>query len=243
MSAWVGRRLRGGWREPMLLRHPSLSPEIDVAIAAARAPSTKRIRVSDRVVEVQPRSRPDPTGATIRSTRSSSTVSTTPRRRLTSPGTVHMARFQGGTFEGIRRRLDYLRHLGVGALWLCRSSRTACRSASATMATGSRISSRSSRVSPAGRRQTSCEPSSTRLHARNLYVIFDVVLNHADDVSPTSATAIRGARTRVGLRPPGAALPMPSVGAMRPARAGPTGQSPRPIRRPMAAIWPTRTPA
>src|SRR5437588_619911 len=26
--------------------------------------------------------------------------------------------FQGGTFEGVRQQLDYLRDLGVGAIWL-----------------------------------------------------------------------------------------------------------------------------
>ena len=93
------------------------SPEIDVVIAAARAPGTKRIRVSDRVVEVpipfpSPRDWRDHPIYQILVDRFDNPAAAP---RLSWDG-AH-GEFQGGTFEGIRQRLDYLRDLGVGALW------------------------------------------------------------------------------------------------------------------------------
>src|SRR5215216_5288364 len=94
------------------------SPEIDAAIAAARVPSTKRIRLGAGEVEVPV---PFPSPADWRD----HPIYQILVDRFDNPAAAPRlswdsatGEFQGGTFEGIRRRLDYLRGLGIGALWL-----------------------------------------------------------------------------------------------------------------------------
>jgi glycosidase len=102
----------------------------------------------------------------------------------------HVA-FQGGTFEGIRQRLDYLAQLGVGALWLSPVQKN-CQYLDGTyhgygiqdfLAIEPRFASdpTAARLDP-----TLAERELRQLiddaHARGIYVIFDIVLNHAGDV-------------------------------------------------------------
>jgi glycosidase len=160
------------------------SPEIDVVIAAARAPGTKRIRVSDRVVEVptpfpSPRDWRDHPIYQILVDRFDNPAAA-PRHSWDG---AH-GEFQGGTFEGIRQRLDYLRDLGVGALWLSPVLKN--RSSDHFSHHGYGIQDFLV-VEP--RFATAPERAADELrtlvdeaHARGLYVIFDVVLNHAGDV-------------------------------------------------------------
>ncbi|WP_447978992.1 alpha-amylase family glycosyl hydrolase [Candidatus Nitrospira bockiana] len=90
---------------------------------------------------------------------------------------------QGGTFEGVRHALPYLKRLGAGALWL-------------TPVLKNRLSHASHHgygiqdfleVDPRfGTRPELAEAELIRLideaHARGIYVILDVVINHAGDV-------------------------------------------------------------
>jgi glycosidase len=99
--------------------------------------------------------------------------------------------FQGGTLEGVRRRLPYLADLGVGALWLSPVLKNCQWKADSYHGYGIQDFLR---VEP---RFTS-DPAAARLdprigddelrrlvdaaHAHGLHVILDVVINHAGDV-------------------------------------------------------------
>jgi glycosidase len=160
------------------------SPDIDVAIAAARAPGTKRVRVGDRVVEVPTPfpSPPDWRDHPIYQILIDRFDNPAAAPRLSWDG-AH-GTFQGGTFEGIRRRLDYLRNLGVGALWLSPvlKNRPSDRFShhgygiQDFLAVEPRFATAPERA--AGELRALVDEA----HARDLYVIFDVVLNHAGDI-------------------------------------------------------------
>ncbi|MFO0870131.1 MAG: alpha-amylase family glycosyl hydrolase [Pirellulales bacterium] len=99
--------------------------------------------------------------------------------------------FQGGTLEGVRQQLDYLRDLGVGAIWLSPILKNCAYEDSTYHGYGFQDFLR---VDP---RFTS-DPAAARLnprladdelrrlvdaaHARGIYVIFDIVLNHVGNV-------------------------------------------------------------
>jgi glycosidase len=99
--------------------------------------------------------------------------------------------FQGGTFEGIRQRLDYIKNMGFRAIWLspvlknCSYNPYSYHGYSIQnfLAIEPRFSS-----NPAKARKDPhyVELELERLvedaHARGLYVIFDIVLNHTGDV-------------------------------------------------------------
>ena len=100
-------------------------------------------------------------------------------------------RFQGGSLAGIRDRLDYLRDLGVGALWLSAILKN-CQYDEGTyhgygiqdfLAVEPRFAS-----DPAQARdhpelaQGELRELVDDAHARGLYVILDIVLNHSGDV-------------------------------------------------------------
>jgi glycosidase len=97
--------------------------------------------------------------------------------------------FQGGTFEGIRQQLGYLKQLGVGALWLTPVLKN-CQYLNGKPAEGTyhgygiqdflQIDPRfaSNQDDPEGELQALIDEA----HAREIYVIFDIVLNHAGDV-------------------------------------------------------------
>lgn len=99
--------------------------------------------------------------------------------------------FQGGTLDGITARLDFLRDLGVGALWL--SPILANVPSQDGTYHGYGIAD-FTRVEPRfcadpARAATDPAYADTQLrtlvdaaHARGLYVVFDIVLNHAGDV-------------------------------------------------------------
>jgi glycosidase len=99
--------------------------------------------------------------------------------------------FQGGTLRGIQAQLDYLQQLGVGALWLSPVLKN-CQYQDQTyhgygiqdfLAIDPRLASDpdQARANP-----TLVEDELRELvdqaHARGLYVILDIVLNHAGDV-------------------------------------------------------------
>jgi glycosidase len=99
--------------------------------------------------------------------------------------------FQGGTFEGVRRQLDYLRDMGVGALWLSPVLKN-CQYWPDTyhgygiqdfVEVDPRFASDPARAKqdPAFA-ERELRALVDDAHAHGMYVIFDIVLNHVGDV-------------------------------------------------------------
>ncbi len=98
--------------------------------------------------------------------------------------------FQGGTLNGLRDQLDYLQELGVGAIWLSPVQKN-CQYQESYHGYGIQdfvaIDPRLASDPEAARQDPSLVESELRAlvdaaHARGIYVIFDIVLNHAGDV-------------------------------------------------------------
>jgi len=97
--------------------------------------------------------------------------------------------FQGGTLEGMRQKLDYLKALGVGAIWFTPVLKN-CQFLDGNPDEGTyhgygiqnflEIDPRfaSDRQRPAQELRRFVDDA----HAKGLYVIFDIVLNHTGDV-------------------------------------------------------------
>lgn len=92
--------------------------------------------------------------------------------------------YQGGSFNGVTARLDYLQALGVGAIWLTPVLKNRPSDDGSYHGYGIHDFLR-----PDPRFASSPERAEHELralvdaaHARGLYVIFDIVLNHAGDV-------------------------------------------------------------
>ncbi|MEH2179035.1 alpha-amylase family glycosyl hydrolase [Nostoc sp.] len=91
--------------------------------------------------------------------------------------------FQGGTFEGIRQQLQYLKDLGVGAIWLtpglknCQYKRSYHGYAIQDFL---QIDPRfaTNKDNPEAELQALIDEA----HAHGIYVIFDIVLNHVGNV-------------------------------------------------------------
>lgn len=99
--------------------------------------------------------------------------------------------FQGGTFEGIRQRLDYIKNLGFRAIWLSPVLKNCSYNPYTYHGYGIQnflaIEPRfSSNPAKARKDPNFVEMELERLvedaHARGMYVIFDIVLNHTGDV-------------------------------------------------------------
>src|SRR5438093_1302454 len=99
--------------------------------------------------------------------------------------------YQGGNFDGVREQLDYLRELGAGAIWLspvtknCQFEDTSYHGYGFQDFIG--IEPRFASDPQAARADPQlAERELQRLideaHARGIYVIFDIVLNHAGNV-------------------------------------------------------------
>jgi glycosidase len=99
--------------------------------------------------------------------------------------------FQGGTFNGVRERLDYLQQLGVGAIWLSPVIKN-CQYEDTTyhgygFQDFLQVDPRFASDPVAARQNPQLAEDELRAlidaaHARNIYVIFDIVLNHAGNV-------------------------------------------------------------
>ena len=99
--------------------------------------------------------------------------------------------FQGGTFNGIREQLDYLAELGAGAIWLSPVLKNCQYSPYSYHGYGIQdflqVEPRFASDPEAARLNPRLAEEELRAlvdeaHARGLYVIFDIVLNHAGDV-------------------------------------------------------------
>jgi glycosidase len=92
--------------------------------------------------------------------------------------------FQGGTIEGVRQQLAYLERLGAGAIWLspvlknCQYRHDSYHGYGIQdfLTIDPRFASDPAHADEELRRLVD------EAHARNMYVIFDIVLNHAGDV-------------------------------------------------------------
>jgi len=87
--------------------------------------------------------------------------------------------FQGGSFKGVTERLDYLKEMGVGAIWLTPPFKN-CQHNIYTYH-GYGIQDFLS-VDPRFGTEQELQDLIDGAHARGIYVIFDIVLNHAGDV-------------------------------------------------------------
>jgi glycosidase len=99
--------------------------------------------------------------------------------------------FQGGTFNGVRQQLDYLKQLGVGALWLSPVLKNCQYNPFTFHGYGIQdflqIDPRFASDPEAAKANPKLAEDELRAlvdeaHARGIYVIFDIVLNHAGDV-------------------------------------------------------------
>jgi glycosidase len=98
--------------------------------------------------------------------------------------------YQGGTFAGIQQQLDYLQELGVGALWLSPLLKNCQFSPSYHgygfqnfLAIEPRFSSNPERAHHDPQFvEGELRELVDEAHARNIYVIFDIVLHHVGDV-------------------------------------------------------------
>lgn len=99
--------------------------------------------------------------------------------------------FQGGTFNGVREQLDYLQELGVGAIWLSPVTKN-CQYEDTTyhgygFQDFLQVEPRFAADPAAARLNPQLAEDELRAlidaaHARNIYIIFDIVLNHAGNV-------------------------------------------------------------
>lgn len=99
--------------------------------------------------------------------------------------------FQGGNFAGIQRRLDYLKELGVGAIWLSPVIKN-CQYEDATyhgygFQDFLRVDPRFASDPAAARANPQLVEDELRAlidagHSRGIYIIFDIVLNHVGNV-------------------------------------------------------------
>lgn len=92
---------------------------------------------------------------------------------------------QGGTFEGVRRQLGYLQQLGVGAIWISPVLKNSRPEQFAFTYPGYNTQdflNVDERFASDGTRATAEKELATLVdeaHARGMYVILDIVLNHA----------------------------------------------------------------
>ncbi len=215
------------------------SSEVDNVLVGARAPARRSVRVDGRDVEI---ACPFPSPEDWRDcwiyfvlVDRFNHPDAPPRSAWNQP----FGGFQGGTLEGVRRRLDYLQRLGVGAIWLSPVLQN-CQNQNGSyhgygiqhfLTVDPRFATDKSDPDNELRRLVD------EAHARGIYVIMDIVLNHAGDVfayvlddgSEASSAPWRDAGYPVRWR--GAdGRPVPDW-----TDAPPDGD---PRLRPQAAIWP-----
>ncbi len=92
--------------------------------------------------------------------------------------------FQGGTYNGVRDRLDYLNHLGVGALWLSPVLRNCQYDPHSYHGYGIQnfLEAEPRFATTPANADAELRSLVDAAHARGIYVIFDIVLHHVGDV-------------------------------------------------------------
>jgi glycosidase len=160
------------------------SPEVENVFAGARRPARRTIRIDGRDVEIVC---PFPSPEDWRDrwiyfllvdrfdNHNSPPV---------APWDQPFGGFQGGTLEGVRRRLGYLQRLGVGAIWLSPVLQNCQEQEGSYHGYGIQhfltVDPRfaSDKSDPDGELRRLVDEA----HARGMHVIMDIVLNHAGDV-------------------------------------------------------------
>jgi len=92
--------------------------------------------------------------------------------------------YQGGTFNGVRERLNYIKDLGAGAIWLSPVLKNRQSDPGSFHGYGIQDFLRPEPrfASAPGKEDDELRALVDAAHALGLYVIFDIVLNHAGDV-------------------------------------------------------------
>ena len=92
--------------------------------------------------------------------------------------------FQGGTFNGVRDRLSYIKDLGAGAIWLSPVLKNRQSDQGSFHGYGIQdfLQPEPRFASAPGKEEEELRALVDTAHALGLYVIFDIVLNHAGDV-------------------------------------------------------------
>jgi len=168
------------------------SDDVQAAFAQARMPRTKRVKIGAKTVSI-PAPFPSPEDwrdqwIYFLMVDRFNHLPAPPRH---SPWDGAPAEYQGGTFNGVRAQLEYLQELGVGAIWLSPVSKNCQYNPYSYHGYGIQdflqIEPRFA-SDPAKARENPklVEDELVQLideaHARGIYVIFDIVLNHAGDV-------------------------------------------------------------
>src|SRR5437867_186162 len=176
----------------MLMPISIMSPEVQTILDQARVPQTRRVTVGNETVEI-PTPFPSPQDwrdqwiyflMVDRFNNPQAPPRFTP---FDGPHGV----FQGGTFNGVRTQLDYLQQLGVGALWLSPVLKNCQYNPFTHHGYGIQdflqVDPRFASDPQAAKANPKLADAELRAlvdeaHARGIYVIFDIVLNHAGDV-------------------------------------------------------------
>src|ERR1043165_5692764 len=169
-----------------------LSPEVQAVFEQARLPQIRRVTIDNKTVDILT---PFPSPEDWRDqwiyfllVDRFNNPQAPPRF---TPFDGQHGVFQGGTIDGVREQLEYLQQLGVGALWLSPMLKN-CQSSPFTyhgygiqdfLEVEPRFASdpHAAKLNP----QLADQELRTLVdeaHARGMYVIFDIVLNHAGDV-------------------------------------------------------------
>ncbi len=174
------------------MRSSIMSPDVLEVFEAARSPQTRRVAVGRKTVRI-PTPFPSPEDWRdhwvyfLMVDRFNNPQAAPRFLPYDGPQGV----FQGGTFDGVREKLDYLRQLGVGAIWLspvlknCQYSPFTYHGYGIQDYLGVEPRFASDPVAARANRDLAEEELRALVdeaHARGMYVIFDVVLNHAGDV-------------------------------------------------------------
>ncbi|MDZ7291346.1 MAG: alpha-amylase family glycosyl hydrolase [candidate division KSB1 bacterium] len=168
------------------------NPEAQAFFDQVRIPRTRRIKVGTKAVEIpvpfpSPEDWRDKWIYFLLIDRFNNPVA--PPRH--SPWDGEHGEFQGGTFNGVRAQLDYLQELGVGAIWLSPVLKN-CQYSPYTyhgygiqdfLEIDPRFASdpEKAKAHPA-LVERELRDLVDEAHARGIYVIFDIVLNHSGDV-------------------------------------------------------------
>ena len=168
-----------------------MGADVQAELDKARVPGFKSVQVGNRVVEIPS---PFPSPEDWRDTIMYFLLVDRFNNPMAPPNNLpwdsEFSDFQGGTFNGIREQLDYLKALGVSAIWLspvqknCQYSPTYHGYGIQNfLAIEPRFAS-----NPAQAKQdpqfveNELRQLVDEAHARGIYIIFDIVLHHAGDV-------------------------------------------------------------
>jgi glycosidase len=112
------------------------------------------------------------------------------------PFDAEFGKFQGGTYNGVRAQLKYLKELGVGAIWLSPVLKNPRFDEYAYHGYGIQnfLAAEPRFASSPEKADSELRQLVDEAHALGIYVIFDIVLHHAGDVFEYVVTEGGGAR-------------------------------------------------